>query len=456
MLLFILIIVAVNLAIFFFKKPFWGIIFIIGFLPFHALIVTVVQHFFKVSPIFSNSWKEFFLLILILSISYSVIKSRKFPFKILLIDKLIIVFFILGFISAIFFTKNLNQAIWGLRYDFEFFLFYFILRSLKLSKNQIILLVSTIFITAILVAVFGIVQIYFLPRDFLVKLGYSATPQGIDKPLAAYHYIDPVLPRSFRIISTLSGPNQLGSYLIMIILIFAGFVVTAKKLSDKLKLIGNEILFVIPLIYSFSRSAWLGLMGGISGLFFFKTKRKLLFILILLITFVASYFFIVHLASDSRTLQALIYHGTKVKGELRGSTISHFEEYLRSIKSVKNYPLGKGIGRVGPASLRNTPGIISENWYLQLALEMSILGAIIFLTIIISFFVSAWKIYKKLKDEYLKGMTLGIMAALLGISIAALFLHTWTDTTTAYIFWTLAGVIISFMENPQIIKEGVK
>jgi len=75
---------------------------------------------------------------------------------------------------------------------------------------------------------------------------------------------------------------------------------------------------------------------------------------------------------------------------------------------------------------------LPENWYLQIGVELGIMGFALFILII--FFVI--RMLRQSKDYSLGE---GVLLGFVGISIAALFLHAWEDSAVAYTLWVLAA-----------------
>jgi hypothetical protein len=149
----------------------------------------------------------------------------------------------------------------------------------------------------------------------------------------------------------------------------------------------------------------------------------------------------------------------------KASTRDHISRPMEAIRLIIQHPLGMGLGTAGPASNRVsdtcvhlTEGadatwaqahpnlcvfvggaqvqpvdgacscpLLPENWYLQMGVEMGVLGFILFVALTIF-------ILKKLPKNN------PVFLAFLGIAIAALFLHAWEDAAVAYSIWILMAV----------------
>jgi len=148
------------------------------------------------------------------------------------------------------------------------------------------------------------------------------------------------------------------------------------------------------------------------------------------------------------------------------STRDHLIRPIEAVKTIAANPYGLGLGTAGPASNRvsdacvhlpegadaswaadrpdlcvfvgsdqvqpketcNCP-VLPENWYLQLGVEMGVLGFALFFALILLLLYRV-----KSKPE--------VFLPLLGISIAALFLHAWEDSAVSYSVWMLVAALI--------------
>jgi O-antigen ligase len=96
-------------------------------------------------------------------------------------------------------------------------------------------------------------------------------------------------------------------------------------------------------------------------------------------------------------------------------------------------PFGHGLGTAGPAVFHSGSGLIIENNYLQLSYETGVIGAAVFIAVV------AGVAFELARRAVKIDLAAACLAALIGISITALFLPAWTDSSTALILWTAAG-----------------
>lgn len=330
-----------------------------------------------------------------------------------------------------------------------FLLLGYVVGSHKQAEKYTKLLLTIVVIVASLVALLGVLQ-YFLPHDLLTHIGYGPN-RGV-KPL---FFIDdkPDLP---RIMSTLKDPNSLGAYLILPILLTA---------FAKVKQSANKQLFARPfrqgtlaimlvlqlaaLLLTFSRGSALGLFAGIVTILCVVTGRRVFpfirrhvaFLLIFgfVISFLALY------ARNTYVVQNVIFHADE-------STVLADPNELRvvfvknALDDIIDQPFGHGPGTAGIVSIRNpNGGLLTENYYLQIAYEVGWLGLLLFVAIIsiISFQLSI--IARK------QPLGAVLFSAFVAYIFYSLLIHLWSNEAVALQWWLLTGVVLgsSFRARPE-------
>ena len=108
-----------------------------------------------------------------------------------------------------------------------------------------------------------------------------------------------------------------------------------------------------------------------------------------------------------------------------------------SLTTITNHPFGSGPGTAGPAVLRSqNTGVLTENYYLQLGVEVGIIGLALFLAILSGVALALWR------QTGESTLALALFASLIGISAINLVLHGWADSTIALLWWGATGAIV--------------
>ena len=213
-------------------------ILLLGLLPFHAFLVTTGTNVIAGSgnaPLTMLAlWKEAFLGVILvlatLEIFDELIKrktenEKRKTLKLDILDILVLSMITNAFVLFFFhFPLSTFHFLIGFKYDFIPLIAFIVLRRVQWSDFFLDRVFKVILIAAGIIAVYGIIGMY-LPQEFFSWLGYGDLHSlyQSDAPLAAFQQIGGTAIR--RIQSTMSGPNQLGLWL----LIPLSILLTGKK-----------------------------------------------------------------------------------------------------------------------------------------------------------------------------------------------------------------------------------
>ena len=287
-----------------------------------------------------------------------------------------------------------------------------------------------IFWPAAVVIIIGLLQYLVLPYDFLKHFGYaSSTIYPFETINHNIHYI--------RIMSTLRGANPLGAYLVVVLSLLLAQLVRLKHNRLWYSLLG--LAGMLTLIFSFSRSAWIGLLLSslVVLISFYKTDHARRWLIggsiVVLIAAGAGALVLRH----NSTFQDAILHTDSHSKIAHTSNGDHLSALKTGLHDLSHNPLGDGPGSAGPASeYNNHPPRIAENYFVQVAQETGWIGLVIFVAINA---LLAKLLWQRRQDP----LALGLFAALIGVTFINLLSHAWTDDTLAFIWWGLAGVALA-------------
>jgi hypothetical protein len=281
------------------------------------------------------------------------------------------------------------------------------------------------------VAVLGIIQ-YFLPSDILTHVGYS-----LERGARAAFFIDdnPLFP---RIMSTLREPNALGAYLILPATILGLSAFRVQDINKRYIISGLFGLHVIAIFMTHSRSAWLALLVSLVLAFFWQhhdwfTKfiRRFWYIWAgLVVIMVAGSL----LLRNTVFFQSYIIHSnTSEQVQDLDSNDYHTLLIQQGLEGVRDQPFGHGPGTAGIVSIQNpNGGQLTENYYIQIAYELGVVGLALFIAI------NAWLYIRLWRRKDMVGVAL--CAAFWAYVVTNMMLHTWSNEAVAAQWWILAGM----------------
>jgi O-antigen ligase len=409
---------------------------ILVLMPFHAFLTvwfsSVVGHYTAL-----RLWKEVLLLGLIGVSIYLLLSDKKLRSTFLksklhwLIGAYISVICIWGGIAYVAHGVTLKALSYGLIVDTRFLLFFLAVSVIVAAKPKVFEnWPKLIFIPAGVVVLIGLLQYFVFSYDILKHFGYN------DATIFPYATINHNV-NYIRIMSTLRGANPLGAYLLVILsLLGASWL----KVRAHWKLVLGAVSLLV-LILTFSRSAWIGLVIATLVLTWFslkseKSKRVAGISAAVCAVFAIVIALVLH---DNSAFQNTFFHTSDHSTIKTSSNEGHVSALKNGLKDVGQAPWGHGTGTAGPASVYNSEHgttKISENFFVQIAQEVGIVGLALFLAI--QAYVGR-ELWRRRADP----LALGLLAALVGLSFVNLLSHAWADDTLAYIFWGLAAMALT-------------
>lgn len=380
-----------------------------------------------------KSWKEILMLVAGLMALYLLYKNKQFK---LLRDPIVLAvgaYATIHLALLFYMNQGFASSLAGLAINLRYLLFFALVYiAMQLYPNYRRLFIKVGIAGALIVLSFALMQVFILPRDILKYIGYS-----IDT-ISPYLTIDK--NNDFiRINSTLRGPNPLGAYAGMILVLIVSAIAKHKIVKDKWPLGIVAILSaggVVALWASYSRSALIATIVAIAVVLAVVAFRKLstkLWITIGLVslTLVGGLF----LARDTQFVSNVLLHENPVGGSSISSNEGHVNSLADGLNQMVHQPLGAGIGSTGSASILGNKAEIIENQYLFIAHEAGWLGLALFMFIFTMIQVRLWR----LRSNWL---ALGVFASGIGLALIGLLLPVWVDDTVAIIWWGLAAIAL--------------
>lgn len=426
----------------------WVCLCILALLPFHAFLTTWAGSNFGHIDLF-RIWKEVLIFFLAIGTIWILVTDKKLK-KTVFQSKftgLLVIYLLITLLRSIAGINNgdvnFEALVYGLIVNIRYLVFFAV--TFIVAKKSIILYKywpHVVLGPAFVITAFGLMQRFLLPSDFLTHFGYG------EPNVQALHTVDN--KQSYiRIQSTLRGPNPLGAYLIFVTTAIFGLWARLKQKTSLAVLAGATFAVMLAMFFSYSRSAWLGLLASLlthSWIIFSdkKTRKYILAVAaVLIITFLGMLF----VFRNNDYVQNTIFHSDETSRSVTSSNEKRADGLLDGVKDVVNNPLGQGPGSAGPASTRNDkPAKISENYFIQIAQEVGLAGMLILVTI--NLFV-ATELYKRRAET----LSLVLFASLIGITIVNLVSHAWTDDTLSLLWWGLAGIALA---RPVLLNSNKK
>ena len=410
-----------------------GLIALVALMPFHAFLSVWLGSLTGQQAVI-QAWKEVLLLTLGALALWLLWRDRdarrrlsNWPVR------LIGLFGAIALLVTALAHPPLAAAAFGAKTDLEF-LFACTLALLVASPRFVRLLGLTVLFAAVGVIGFGLLQAYVLPPDFLTRFGYGPTT------IPPYLKLDPAID-TLRYGSTLGGPNQLGTYLILPIVLAVTLALRRGQWWWGLLAVAGGVV----LYHTYSRSAWIGALLAlvVTAWLLTPTRYRAIGLGLLGAAAVGVIAFVAHALGKGGKLQYILLHTDIAGHDQRGSDFEHVQSLRLGAEGIMTNPIGHGLGSAGPAFFHTGVGRIIENNYLQIAYETGVAGGIAFIMLILA---TARELAARATHH---DLALASFAALAGLSLVAVVLPAWTDSSTALIFWTASGAVMGLSREGQ-------
>jgi hypothetical protein len=397
-----------------------GLFVILAVMPFHAPLVLGLGHVLGHGAVW-HAWKEALILALTLIAAWQVARVREWRQRLRPWLWPLGTFVLMCLAVTLLQRSAPGNLLFGLKIDLEF-LVAFVLAVLVGQRRSAERAVGIVVATSAAVGTIAIVQASAWP-DMLGWLGYGPAT------IRPYLYVDPT-DHLRRVLSTLGGPNQLGGF--MVLPLCLSLYALLKQRSWRHGAL--VVVLTVTLVESFSRSAWVGAVVALGVTAVLAVRWPARWWVATMAVSVALIVPGVWGASHTTGGWAVLAHLNPQSAMVYNSTAGHVEALLNGLDAVRRHPLGSGLGTAGPATSSTGHPLITESFYLQLAVETSVVGLLAFVVLLATLAV---RLYRQRGVSW----STPVLGALIGLSVVNAVLHGWADSSTALVFWTMAGLV---------------
>lgn len=233
------------------------------------------------------------------------------------------------------------------------------------------------------------------------------------------------------------GPNHYGAFFTHMLFVLTGLFLFLKSKWSKLGLALILGMLIYCIMYSFSRGAYLALIGGFIVMALVKER----ILLVLGIVFLLFWKSLVPVSVVERVTMT-----KTADGQLEESAADRVMLWQRAFDMFKESPLiGKGYNTFEFAGYKDT-----HNYYLKMLAEQGLMGLAAFLYLLIAAMILAWKLYRRSEDDFLKGIGFGFALSVFSLMITNVFGDRWSYLSMGSYFWAFMGVMTrSYLINKE-------
>ena len=426
------------------KKVYVGLLLVIfGGVVLHAPFSVGFSTLFPDYELLFKSWKEILLGVATLMLPILLTLHKRWDIFKQPLFLCIAAFAALNIALIPLFFSGGDATLAGILINLRYLLFFVLVYvALVLYPHYTRLFMKVFVAGALVVLAFALLQLTVLPHDFLKYLGYNETTIMPFLTVDQNHDF-------IRINSTLRGPNPLGAYAMVVLVMLLAFWLKAARIVTKREQVIATILGVggiVAVWASYSRSAVLGVMAAVVLVLASTVGKKVsktLWVVLAVVALAVGGSLVAF--KDTAFVSNVILHEDPGEGNNVNSNDGHADSLVDGTKRVVEQPLGGGIGSTGSASLFTDSPLIIENQYLFIAHETGWLGLGLFVVI-------SWLVLSRLWCGRNDWFVLGVFASGVGLALIGLVLPIWVDETVALSWWGLAAIALVRSRGSAILS----
>jgi len=243
-----------------------------------------------------------------------------------------------------------------------------------------------------------------------------------------------------RLRATQSIYMTMGGLLVIVASFVLSLFLFNNRLKEKLLLGITLFLLLTSLIFTYTRSSWVGFLSAALLIGVLKTPRFLFFLAFLLLL---SIFFLP---------QGVIERGKSTFSGRDWTVADRVAMWKAGAKMVRDHPL-VGVGLIDLKAIYQkymlpeayqVVGHLHNN-FVQIGVTMGFLGLTSFLWLLYNIAHTEFQIYRKIKEEekFLKAITLGSLASFFGFLMNGFFEWNFGDAEVIMLIWFTLGLSLA-------------
>lgn len=242
---------------------------------------------------------------------------------------------------------------------------------------------------------------------------------------------------AFRVYSTLANPNVLGEYLLLMIPLACAMLFAADSPGKRIAALAAVGIMGVCLILTYSRGCYLGLLFA-AAVFLVLLDRRFLFLGILAVALCPLYL-----------PQSVISRFTSIGNLADSSTSYRVYIWLGSLAMLRDFGLsGVGLGydaynEVYPFYAHH--GIAAphaHNLFLQILCDSGIVGLLVFLGLIVSFYRMMLTAIRHERDSRARVLQIGGTSAVSGFLVQSMTDYTFYNYRLLLLFFGILGLCV--------------
>jgi O-antigen ligase len=293
---------------------------------------------------------------------------------------------------------------------FEYMIVFFMVVNFVKTPDQAKRLLFCLFLTCFIVSIYGLIQI----------------------------------PGGGRVSAPFEGevgePNTFGGYLVFMGAVAVALMDHLKDMRVRLALAVLLVVLLVSLLYTQSRSSYLAVVPAYL-VFSLLSRRRFYLIAGLIVALALSPLFIPRVAKERIAFTFMQPEATGQiqlgKVRLDTSASARIIGYKQGLSDWRKSPI-MGYGVTGHHFM--------DAQYPRILVETGIVGMIAFAWLIYTLFQVGLNAWREQQDDLLRGLSVGLIAGLVGLLIHAIGANTFIIVRIMEPFWFLTGIVIALSQ----------
>lgn len=272
--------------------------------------------------------------------------------------------------------------------------------------------------------------------------------------MGSFEYLDSRMFPSIigRISATFESPNMFAAYLMMLLPLSAAVFVNATSAKSRLVAAGCGIAMIFSLIFTWSRSAWLGALIALLLFFLIYSRKTFCWLLIGGLTVPVWWNFLP---------ESILNRICSIGNLGDSSTYQRVFTWRGSVRMIVNNLFG-GVG-YGTEAFREVYPQYSfsglehmentNSLYLALLAAVGAFGLLVFLIMLIVFVQHSFEYIGNASEAYSRTFVAAGLAGVLGALVMGLGTDIWYDETVFLTFFTVLSLTCAYIRAGNLIRS---
>ena len=258
---------------------------------------------------------------------------------------------------------------------------------------------------------------------------------------------------SGRVTSVFKNPNMLAVFLVLILPLLFGFIITQRRFSTGFFLTIAAGVSAACLILTWSRGAWLGTVVAFVFMLLLISHKTLSTILLAAFPVYAGATYLSPYLTGYSLLDSITGRFASIGNLGDSSTLYRVYTWRGVGNMIRDHLLGGvGVGEIAFGEvypLYALSGIEtvmhSHSLYLEILAELGVVGLIVFLVCMFLFVQMCLGSLKKMPDQRMRVMVIAGLCGVLGTMIMGLADYIWYNYSVCFLFWAVIGLTAAYV-----------